>query len=118
MLMIKVLASEEFVATSATQPETLIHPVTQESPRFQPCGDMAAIQWYWPPEVGYAERNSPRLAARDKLHIPAVTKPHMTATGPPEGSASEREAARAVHEFNIANARPSIDHLENWRLKD
>jgi hypothetical protein len=46
ILIINVLASEEFVATSATQPETLIHPVTHERPRFRRNGAIAATQWY------------------------------------------------------------------------
>lgn len=59
--------------------------------------------------VGYADRNSARLAARHKLQIPATIKPHNTADGPPEGSARDREAESAVQELRIVNASPSID---------
>jgi len=61
-----------------------------------------------PPAVGNALNISARLAARLKLQIPAVTKPHITAMGPPEGSANDNDAANAVQEFKIANDRPSI----------
>lgn len=59
--------------------------------------------------VGYADRNSARLAARHKLQTPATIKPHSTADGPPEGSARDREAESAVQELRIANANPNID---------
>jgi hypothetical protein len=36
----------------------------------------------------------------------AVSKPHNTATGPPEGSANDNEAASAVQLFKIAKAYP------------
>ena len=42
------------------------------------------------------------------LHIPAVIKPHITDVGPPLGSARDRDADRAVHEFKMAKASPSI----------
>jgi len=50
------------------------------------------------------------------LPIPAVTKPHKTATGPPEGRASERDAASAVQELRMAKAMPSIERGEKWRV--
>ena len=52
------------------------------------------------------------------MQVPAVTKPHITATGPPDGRASDSEAANAVHVFRMAKARPSIVHFENERSKD
>jgi len=48
--------------------------------------------------------------------MPAVTKPHNTATGPPEGKASDRDAASAVQEFRMAKAMPSIERGEKWRF--
>lgn len=59
--------------------------------------------------VGYAERNSARLAERHKLQTPAIINPHNTADGPPEGSARDREAESAVQELRIAKASPNID---------
>src|SRR5687767_9131177 len=50
--------------------------------------------------------------------MPAVARPQMTETEPPEGSASEREAARAVQELRMAKARPSMVHRLKVRLKD
>ncbi len=50
------------------------------------------------------------------LHIPAVIKPHITDVGPPLGSARDREADRAVHEFRMAKASPSIARGLKWRL--
>lgn len=119
-------------ATSAIHPETLIHPVIQERSgtyRFQ---EMTATQWYlscqlmsiciqfefvktyWPPAVGYAERNSASDAAKHRLHIPAVMNPHITLVDPPEGSARDSEAESAVHEFKMAKASPSIDRKEKF----
>lgn len=40
----------------------------------------------------------------------------MTDVDPPEGRARDRDALSAVHEFKIANARPSIDKKEKLRL--
>ena len=118
MLMMSVLASELFVATSATQPDTLIQPVIHDRPRRREGGAIMATQWYCPPAVGYADSSSARLAAKLRLHIPAVTRPQSTESGPPEGSASDREEASAVHELRIAKASPNIDHFENCRSKD
>ena len=50
------------------------------------------------------------------LHIPAVIKPQMTEVGPPLGSARDKDAERAVHEFKIAKASPSIASGLKWRL--
>ena len=74
-----------------------------------------ATQWYCPPAVGYADRNSASEAARARLQIPAVTRPQMTEVGPPEGRASEREAERAVQELRMAKARPSMARGEKLR---
>jgi len=38
-----------------------------------------------------------------------MTNPHSTADGPPDGRAIDKLADKAVHEFKMANARPSID---------
>jgi hypothetical protein len=65
-----------------------------------------------------AERNSAREAASDKLQMPATTKPQMTDIDPPEGNASDSDAASAVQLLSMAKARPSIVHRENWRSKD
>ena len=65
--------------------------------------------------MGYADRNSANEAAKHKLHIPAVMRPQITEVGPPDGSARDREAARAVQEFMIAKARPSIASGEKLR---
>jgi hypothetical protein len=62
----------------------------------------------------YAERNSARLAARHKLHIPAVTRPQMTEVGPPLGRASDKLADKAVQEFKMAKASPSIESIEKF----
>ncbi len=40
----------------------------------------------------------------------------ITEVGPPEGSASDKDADRAVHEFRMAKARPSIAKGEKWRF--
>lgn len=40
----------------------------------------------------------------------------MTDVGPPLGSARDRDADRAVHEFRIAKASPSIASGLKWRL--
>jgi hypothetical protein len=58
-----------------------------------------AAQWYWPAEVGKAERNSAKEAARQRVQIAAVTRPQIKEEAPPEGRASVREAARATQEF-------------------
>lgn len=79
---------------------------------------MTATQWYCPPAVGYADRNSARLAARQRLQVPARTRPHRTATGPPDGRANGRPAPRAAQLLRMAKERPSMDHFENCRLKD
>lgn len=68
-----------------------------------------ATKWYCPPAVGNAESISANDAARHKLQIPAVTKPHITELGPPLGKASDNEALNAVHELRIAKASPNID---------
>ena len=87
------------VAVKAIQPAVLIQPVTQLVMATYLRGETIAAQWYCPAEVGYAERNSARDAARQRLPIAAVTRPQMTELGPPEGRARVREAASAVHEF-------------------
>ena len=48
-----------------------------------------------------------------RLQKPAVIKPQMTETEPPEGSAIERLVASAVQELRMAKARPSIANGEN-----
>ena len=53
---------------------------------------------------------------KEGLHIPAVIKPHITEVGPPLGSAKDSDADRAVHEFRIAKASPSIASGLKWRL--
>ena len=77
---------------------------------------MIATQWYCPPAVGYADRNSAKDAARHKLHIPAVMRPHSTDVEPPLGSARDSDAESAVHVFKMAKASPSIEVLEKLRL--
>ena len=53
---------------------------------------------------------------RTALQIPAVIKPQMTDVGPPLGSARLRDADRAVQEFKMAKASPSIARGLKWRL--
>ena len=53
---------------------------------------------------------------RKALHIPAVIKPQMTDVGPPLGSARFKEADRAVQEFKMAKASPSIARGLKCRL--
>ena len=53
---------------------------------------------------------------RKALQIPAVIKPQMTDVGPPLGSARFRDADKAVQEFKMANASPSIARGLKWRL--
>lgn len=77
---------------------------------------MTATQWYCPPAVGYADKNSANDAAKAKLHIPAVISPQSTEVEPPLGNASDNEADNAVQEFRIANARPSMDRGEKFRF--
>lgn len=72
---ISSLPSEPAVATSATQPEQLIQPVIQDRTGIQLLQDVTATQWYWPPAVGYADKNSARDAAMHRLQIPAVRSP-------------------------------------------
>ena len=78
-------------------------------------GETMATQWYCPPAVGYAERNSAREEARQMLQIPAVISPHITDVGPPLGSATDIDTASAVHEFRMAKAKPSIEIKEKLR---
>lgn len=117
------------LATRAIQPETLIQPVIHESRgtyRFQ---DITATQWYlecstavlqwrfvtyWPPAVGYADRNSASDAARHRLHIPAVMRPQVTLVEPPDESARDSDAERAVQEFRIAKANPNMERKEKF----
>ena len=68
-----------------------------------------ATQWYCPPAVGKADKNSAREAAKHRLQIPAVTNPHIVEVVPPLGNARESDAARAVQELRMAKARPSIE---------
>lgn len=42
-----------------------------------------------------------------------MSKPHSTADGPPDGSAMDKDADNAVHEFRIAKASPRRDLV--WR---
>ena len=91
------LPSRPPVAVNAIQPAVLIQPVTHDTIGTQGLGDTIAAQWYCPADVGKAERNSASDAARHKLHIPAVMRPQITDVGPPDGSARERLAERAVH---------------------
>ena len=49
------------------------------------------------------------------MQIPDVTRPQMTELGPPLGKAKDIETDNAVHEFKIANARPSILRKEKFR---
>lgn len=51
-----------------------------------------------------ALKNSAKLAAKHRLKIPAVMRPHMTALGPPEGKLRLKEADRAVHVFWIVKS--------------
>lgn len=44
--------------------------------------------------------------------MPAVSSPQITEVDPPLGRASESEEDKAVHEFRMAKARPSIDKRE------
>lgn len=43
------------------------------------------------------------------MQMPAVTRPQSTLVDPPDGNARLNEAESAVHEFRMANARPSMD---------
>ena len=61
------------------------------------------------------DKNSAKEAAKDKLQMPATTSPQMTASGPPLGRANDILAPRAVHEFRMAKARPSMDNSEKLR---
>lgn len=79
-------------------------------------GHSIAAQWYCPPALGYALRNSARLAARHRLQTPAVINPQSTEVGPPLGRARDNDVASAVHEFRMANAKPSIASGENVRF--
>ena len=45
-----------------------------------------------------------------------MIKPQMTEVGPPLGSARFRDADRAVQEFKMAKASPSIARGLKWRL--
>ena len=67
--------------------------------------------------VGQALKNSAKLADKQILHKPEMTNPHRTADGPPDGRAIDKVADSAVHEFKMANARPSID-LQRVRCED
>lgn len=51
-----------------------------------------------------ALKNSAKLAAKQRLKIPAVISPHMTALGPPEVKLRLKEAERAVQLFWIAKS--------------
>lgn len=113
--MISWLPRSPPVADKATQPETLIHPVTHEIPRLVFFQLMIAAQWYWPPAVGNALMNSAIEAARHRLKHPAVMRPQMTAEGPPDGKARLSDAANAVHVFKIAKARPSMEIMLKLR---
>jgi hypothetical protein len=93
---------------------TLIHPVTQDIMRL--LGFIIAAQWYCPPADGYALRNSARLAARHRLQTPAVINPQSTEVGPPLDNDKDNEVASAVHEFRMANAKPSIASGEKVRF--
>ena len=48
--------------------------------------------------------------------MPAVINPQRTDVGPPLGKASDSEVANAVHEFKMANAKPSIASGEKVRF--
>lgn len=48
--------------------------------------------------------------------MPAVMSPHRTEVGPPLGKATDSDVAKAVHEFRMANAKPSIASGENVRF--
>ena len=56
------------------------------------------------------------MQRKKALQIPAVIKPQMTDVGPPLGSARFRDADRAVQEFKMAKASPSIARGLKWRL--
>lgn len=101
--------------TSAIHPATLIQPVIQLKIGTHGFHAMTATQWYCPPAVGYADRNSASDAARHRLQTPAVTRPQMTEVGPPDGRARERDADSAVQELRMAKARPSIASGEKFR---
>ena len=45
----------------------------------------------------------------------AKHNPHRTTVGPPDGKATVRLAANAVHELRIANAIPIIARNEKFR---
>lgn len=63
------------VAAKATQPEQFTQPVIQDKIGIQLSQDISATQWYCPPAVGYAERNSASEVAIHKLQTPAVISP-------------------------------------------
>jgi hypothetical protein len=93
---------------------TLTHPVIHEIMRL--LGFIMAAQWYCPPADGYALRNSAKLDARHRLQTPAVINPQRTEVGPPLGNARDNDVASAVHEFKMANAKPSIASGEKVRF--
>lgn len=48
--------------------------------------------------------------------MPAVISPQRTEVGPPLDNARDNDVAKAVHEFRMANAKPSIASGENVRF--
>ena len=112
---ISSLASTPLVATSAIQPPMLIQPVIHDKNRLYRGGLMIATQWYCPPAVGYAERNSPIDMASATFPMPAVSRPQITDDGPPLGSARDMDTESACHESRMANASPSSEMKEKFR---
>ena len=110
-----VLPSKPPVAVNATQAPTLIQPVAKLMARLVDGQLMMATQWYCPPAVGYADRNSAKDAAKHMLQMPAKMRPQMTALGPPDGRARLREVESAVQLLRIANARPNMESMEKLR---
>ena len=93
----------------------LIHPVVHEQIRLSRGGATIAAQWYWPPAVGNAERNSAMERASARFPTPDTTRPQITALGPPLGSASDMETDSAVHVLRMANVKPSSEMNEKFR---
>ena len=83
---------------------------------YQIVHDPITIAIHTPPAVGQTPKNSANEAARHRFPIPAVKSPQSTEVGPPDGRASDSEAARAVQELRIAKAIPSIASGLKWRF--
>lgn len=70
---------------------------------------MHDTQWYCPPAVGYAERNSASDKLKHKDPSVEVTRPQRTETGPPLGRATDIEIDNAVHVLSSVKDSPNRD---------